>query len=426
MKKQDTLYQSYMQILKEELISATGCTEPIALAYGAAVARKELGVIPERVVVKASGNLIKNVKSVIVPNTNHLKGIEAAVVAGIIAGDPDKQLEVVAQVSAEQKSEIKNYLETHHVEVEVCDTPLTFDYYVTLYAERDYVMVRIANYHTNLVRIEKNGKIILDIPVTDEAENDMTDRSCLNIKRILEFAESLDPADVKPIFDRQIKCNMSIAQEGLRIPYGANVGKVLQKSFANTVEIRARTLAAAGSDARMNGCEMPVVICSGSGNQGITASVPVIVYARDMGVSEEKLYRALAVSNLCTIHQKTTIGRLSAFCGAVSAGSGAGAGICYLNDGGYEGIIHTIVNALAFNAGIVCDGAKSSCAAKISMAVEAGIFGFQMWQNGQEFFGGDGIISKGVENTIRNVGHLGREGMRETDHEILKIMLTCS
>jgi len=424
MNKQDQLYQSYLKILEEELIPATGCTEPIAIAYGAAVARKVLNTVPERVEVKVSGNLIKNAKSVVVPNTNYLKGIEAAVAAGIVAGDPDKQLEVIARVSDNQKESIQEFLDTHSIKVDICDTPLTFDYYVILSAGKDTVTVRIANFHTNIVYIERNNKVLLNTPVTDEAENGMTDHSCLNIEQIIEFADCLDPSDVKAIFDRQIRCNMEIAEEGLRSPYGANVGKVLKKCYGDTVALRACAMAAAGSDARMNGCEMPVVICSGSGNQGITTSVPVVVYARYIGVSEEKLYRALAVSNLSTIHQKTLIGRLSAFCGAVSAGAGAGAGICYLYDGGYEGVIHTIVNALAFSAGIVCDGAKSSCAAKINTAVEAGIFGLKLWQNGQEFCGGDGIISKGVENTIRNIGHLGHEGMRETDREILKIMLS--
>ena len=269
--------------------------------------------------------------------------------------------------------------------------------------------------------LEKDGVKEIDIPVEGEQETALTDRSILSIQEIVDFADSVDVDDLRPLLDPQIQCNMAIAEEGLLHAYGANVGKVLMSTEAS-LERRARAKAAAGSDARMNGCEMPVVIVSGSGNQGITASVPVIEYARSLGIPEERMYRALAVSDLCTIHQKTYIGRLSAFCGAVSAGAGAGAGICYLLGGGYDQVKHTIVNALAFHSGVVCDGAKSSCAAKISMAVEAGIFGYQMYQNGQEFRTGDGIISDGVEHTIQNVGELGRQGMRETDHVILEMM----
>lgn len=421
MDKSHPHYQAYLQILREELVPAMGCTEPIALAYGAAVARRSLGRLPDSVSVQVSGNLVKNVKSVIVPNTGGLKGIPAAVTAGLVAGDPDKVLEVISVVTEEQKAEMTSFLQSHTVQVQLADTPLTFDYTITLTGGGHTVTLRIANYHTNIVLLEKDGVKEIELPVEGEQETALTDRSILSIQGIVDFADSVDVADLRPLLDPQIQYNMAIAEEGLLHAYGANVGKVLMSTEAS-LERRARAKAAAGSDARMNGCEMPVVIVSGSGNQGITASVPVIEYARSLGIPEERMYRALAVSDLCTIHQKTYIGRLSAFCGAVSAGAGAGAGICYLLGGGYDQVKHTIVNALAFHSGVVCDGAKSSCAAKISMAVEAGIFGYQMYQNGQEFHTGDGIISDGVEHTIQNVGELGRQGMRETDHVILDMM----
>ena len=414
-------YQVYLQFLWEELVPAMGCTEPIALAYGAAVARRKLGCLPDTVSVQVSGNLVKNVKSVIVPNTGGLKGIPAAVTAGLVAGDPDRVLEVISVVTEEQKAEMAGFLQSHPIQVQLADTPLTFDYTVTLTGGGHTVTLRIVNYHTNIVLLEKDGLREIDLPVEGEQETALTDRSVLTIKDIVDFADSVDVDELRPMLDPQIQYNMAIAEEGLLHAYGSNVGKVLMSTEAS-LERRARAKAAAGSDARMNGCEMPVVIVSGSGNQGITASVPVIEYARSLGIPEERMYRALAVSDLCTIHQKTYIGRLSAFCWAVSAGAGAGAGICYLLGGGYDQVKHTIVNALAFHSGVVCDGAKSSCAAKISMAVEAGIFGYQMYQNGQQFHTGDGIISDTVEHTIQNVGELGRQGMRETDHVILDLM----
>ena len=338
-----------------------------------------------------------------------------------MAGDPDRVLEVISVVTEEQKTEMAHFLSTHPIQVHLADTTLTFDYTVTLTGGGHTVTLRIVNYHTNIVLLEKDGVREIDLPVEGEQETALTDRSVLSIKDIVDFADSVDVDELRPMLDPQIQYNMAIAEEGLLHTYGSNVGKVLMSTEAS-LERRARAKAAAGSDARMNGCEMPVVIVSGSGNQGITASVPVIEYARSLGIPEERMYRALAVSDLCTIHQKTYIGRLSAFCGAVSAGAGAGAGICYLLGGGYDQVKHTIVNALAFHSGVVCDGAKSSCAAKISMAVEAGIFGYQMYQNGQQFHTGDGIISDTVEHTIQNVGELGRQGMRETDHVILDLM----
>ena len=423
MEKSDPRYQAYIQILKEELIPAMGCTEPIALAYAGAVAKKTLGEQPDKVKVEASGSIIKNVKSVIVPNTGHLKGINAAVTAGIVAGDPDKQLEVIAQVSSEQIQQMKQFMKEVPVEIEHLAGGCTFDIIVTVYHGESYAKVRIANYHTNIVLIEKNGEVLRSEAVSDDSEDGLTDRTLLDMEHIWDFATTGDINDVKELLDQQIACNVAIAEEGLKNDYGANIGKVLLDMGGDDVRVRAKAMAAAGSDARMNGCEMPVVINSGSGNQGITTSVPVIVYAKELGVSDEMRYRALTLANLTTIHVKTPIGRLSAYCGAVGAGAGAGAGIAYLCGGGLKEVEHTVVNALAIVSGIVCDGAKASCAAKIASAVDAGILGYNMYIRGQQFRGGDGIVSKGVENTLQNVGRLGKEGMKETNDEIIKIMI---
>ncbi len=418
-------YQTYVQILKEELVPAMGCTEPIALAYCAAKAREVLGILPERCVVEASGNIVKNVKSVIVPNTGGLKGIEAAAAAGVVAGDAGRVLEVIAGVTQEQKVQIKEYMEKTQIQVKALETDELLDMIVTLYGDGSYAKVRIANYHTNIVLIEKDGEKLYEMGVMATEEAQMADRSLLNVKDIYDFAKTVELEDVRELIGRQIEYNSAISREGLEHDWGANIGSVLIKAYGDDIRVRARAVAAAGSDARMSGCEMPVIINSGSGNQGMTASLPVIEYAKELKVSEEELYRALVLSNLVTIHQKTGIGRLSAYCGAVSAGCGAGCGIACLLGGDYAAIAHTLVNALAIVSGIICDGAKPSCAGKIAAAVDAGILGYQMYVNGQQFRGGDGIISKGVENTIRNVGRLGKEGMRETDKEIIQIMTDC-
>lgn len=423
MKRTDEKYQAYVQILKEELVPAMGCTEPIALAYAAAKAREVLGCLPDRVCIEASGSIIKNVKSVIVPNTDHLKGIPAAATAGIIAGKPEKELEVIAEVSQEGTRKMKEYLETTPITVEHVDHGITFEIIVTVYHEESYAKVRIANYHTNIVLIEKDGNVLYQIEVEGEKEEGLTDRSLLNVEDILDFANTVEVEDVKETLDRQIAYNTAISEEGLRGDYGANIGSVLLATYGDDVRTRAKAAAAAGSDARMNGCELPVIINSGSGNQGMTASLPVIEYAKELKSSETELYRALTLSNLVTIHQKTGIGRLSAFCGAVSAGAGAGAGIAYLMGGTFEEIAHTIVNALAIVSGIVCDGAKASCAAKIASAVDAGILGYNMYKQGQQFYDGDGIVIKGVDATIRNVGRLGKDGMKGTNEEIIRIMV---
>lgn len=422
MNKGDIKYRQFIQILNEELVPAMGCTEPIAIAYAAAMARSVLGDIPEQVLVEASGNIIKNVKSVIVPNTNGLCGIVSAAAAGIVAGDSTKILQVISEVSDTQKKNIAAYIENTPIKVEIAKGTKVFDLIVMVTKGEHYAKVRIADYHTNVILVEKDGETLTS-KNSEIQDSTKTDRSGLNVKDIYDFALAVDVDDVRKVIQRQIEYNYAIAKEGIKNQYGANIGKVLLKEYGNDVKTRAKALAAAGSDARMSGCDMPVVINSGSGNQGITVSVPVIEYANEMHCSEEKLYRALVLSNLLAIHQKTNIGCLSAYCGAVSAGSAAGAAICYLMGGDCETIDHCLVNSLAIVSGIVCDGAKPSCAAKIAFAVEAGILGGNMYKNGQQFMSGDGIVKKGVENTIVNVGRLGRDGMKETDREILKIMI---
>lgn len=402
MKKTDERYAAYVQILKEELVPAMGCTEPIALAYAAAKAREVLGDMPDKVVIEASGSIIKNVKSVIVPNTDHLKGIPAAAVAGIVAGKPEKELEVIASVTKEQIQKMKEVLEEIPIQVSHIDNGITFEIMITEYKGEHYSKVRIANYHTNIVLIEKDGESLYETPVQGEKEEGLTDRSLLDMESIWDFVNTVDVADVREVISRQIAYNTAIAEEGLRGDYGANIGSVLLDMEGENVRTRAKAKAAAGSDARMNGCELPVIINSGSGNQGMTCSLPVVEYAKELESDEEKLYRALTLSNLVAIHQKTGIGRLSAYCGAVCAGAAAGAGIAYLCGGGYEDIAHTVVNALAIVSGIVCDGAKASCAAKIASSVEAGILGYNMYKRGQQFYAGDGIVTKGADATIRN------------------------
>ncbi len=411
-------------ILREELAPAMGCTEPIAIAYCAAVARKVLGRPAQKMKIEASGNIIKNVKSVFVPNTGGLRGIPAAAAAGMVAGDHEKQLEVISCVTKEQQEEIRRYLERTPIEVALSDSAFLFDILIDAYAEEDRVRVRIANYHTNVVQVEKNGETLYEIPIQAAREEGLTDKSFLTVENILEFAEEVPLEEIEPIISRQIAYNTRIAEEGLSGNWGANIGKVLLSTYGDRVEVRAKAMAAAGSDARMNGCSLPVVIVSGSGNQGLAASLPVIEYARELKVTKDKLYRALALSALLTVHLKSYIGRLSAYCGAVSAGCGSAGAIAYLYGGGYEAIAHTLVNSLAIVSGIVCDGAKASCAAKIASAVDAGILGYQMYQKGQQFYAGDGIVSKGVEKTIENIGLLAKEGMRETDREILEIMIS--
>ena len=415
-------YDAYVAILEEELVCAMGCTEPIAVAYCAALARQTLGVLPERVDVAASANIIKNVKSVVVPNTGGARGIEAAAAAGVVAGNADAKLEVLAGVTGEEIEEMHGFLAAHEVTVAPSERPWIFDIQVRVTAGAHIALCEIAGAHTNVIRVERDGVVLLDRPYEEAAAAEGTDRSCLSIEKIVAFANEVNIDDVKQVLGRQIACNMTIAREGLKGSWGAGVGKVLLEAYGDSVANRAKAWAAAGSDARMGGCELPVVINSGSGNQGLTASVPVIVYAQELGVSHDELLRALVVSNLVTIHLKTGIGRLSAYCGATSAGAGAAAGITYLYGGRADEIAHTVVNAIAIDSGMVCDGAKASCAAKIASAVEAGLLGMQMQRQGRQFYGGDGIVVKGVENTIRNVGVLAAQGMRETDRTIIELM----
>lgn len=415
-------YKQYLQILREELIPAMGCTEPIALAYAAAKARAVLGDMPEKIDIVISGNIIKNVKSVVVPNTGGLKGITAAIAAGAAIGNADKQLEVLSEVKSEEIPRITEFMNSCEMTVLKSESGKLLDIDLHLYKGSDRVRLRITDYHTNIVLIEKNGEVLLKKEDKSGASS-QTDRSVLNVRDILDFAETVEIEDVREMLEKQIEYNYAISEEGLRGEYGASIGKTLLETRGEDVRVRARAQAAAGSDARMSGCELPVVIVSGSGNQGMTASLPVIVYANDLGVSHEKLLRALVVSNLITIHQKTPIGTLSAFCGAVSAGCGAAAGVAYLLEGSYEAVSATITNTLGMISGTVCDGAKPSCATKIASAVEAGLLGFDLYEKGKGLHGGDGILKDDVERTIASVGQLAREGMKTTDTEILDIML---
>lgn len=419
----EKMYETYVQILKEELVPAMGCTEPIAISYCAARARSVLGMMPDRVVVEASGNIIKNVKSVIVPNTEGLKGIPAAAAAGIVAGKEEKILEVIAEVTKEQKDEICRFLERVPIQVLPMDNCDKLDIIVSVAAGEERAKVRISRLHSNISYIEKNGVVLYEEGVVepDDAETH-ADRSVLSVESIIEFADTVDINLVKDLLEQQVAYNCAIAEEGLTNDWGANVGSVILKCGGESVRNMAKAMAAAGSDARMSGCEMPVMINSGSGNQGITVSVPVAVYAEALGCTKTELYRALLVSNLIAIHIKTGIGPLSAFCGAVSAGCAAGCGIAYLQGGRLDAIAHTLVNAIAIVSGIVCDGAKPSCAGKIAASMDAAFLGYDMYLNHQQFYGGDGIISKGVENTIRNIGRLGANGMSDTDKEIIRIM----
>lgn len=421
MKREDNIYQIYVQILKEELVTAMGCTEPIAISYAAARARAVLGELPEKIVVKASGSIIKNVKSVVVPNTGGLRGIEAAAAAGVVCGNENKKLEVLSEIESEDIERIKGYLGQADIKVEYQETGRTFDLSVCVYKEHSQASVRITDYHTNIVQIEKNWELIRDDLKDEKIEK--ANRDVLSMENIWEFVRCADIEDVKETLDKQIECNMKIAREGIRGNYGANIGSILLKMEGDSVQVHAKAMAAAGSDARMNGCGLPVVINSGSGNQGITCSVPVLVYGESLNCDIEKIYRALLLSNLTAIYIKAGIGTLSAYCGAVSAGAAAGAGIAYLHGGGYEEIKHTVVNALAIVSGIVCDGAKASCAAKIASSVEAGIVGYYMYLNEQEFCAGEGIVAEGIDRTIENIGILGKEGMKETNKKIIEMMI---
>lgn len=423
MNKEDSLYSIYVQILKEELVMAMGCTEPIAISYACAKATQVLDHLPDRIVVKASGSIIKNVKSVIVPHTNGLKGIEVAAAAGALYGDADAKLEVLSSATREQIEELPEYVQNTNITVQHIEQGHVFDLEIHVYYEQEHASVRIVDTHTNIVQIEKNWQVIFEDKTTSLELK--ADHSALIMKQIWDFSQTVDIDDVKEILDRQITCNMAIANEGIHNSYGANIGHVILNMDSDCVKTRAKAYAAAGSDARMNGCELPVVINSGSGNQGITCCVPVVVYAKELDCTQEQLYRALVLSNLTAIYIKTGIGTLSAFCGAVSAGAAAGAGIAYLHNGTYKEIQHTIVNALAILSGTICDGAKASCAAKIASSVDAGIMGYYMYKNKQQFYAGDGIVAHSVDETIQNIGTLGSRGMLQTNDKIIEMMISC-
>lgn len=410
------------EILKEELVPAMGCTEPIAIAYASSIARSLLSSLPTSVTVYASPNIIKNVKSVVVPHTGGERGIEAAASIGIVAGREDLELEVLSKVGEKDIERSKELRRDAKFTILPSESGYIFHIRVELKNDSESSSVEIAGNHTNVILKERNGEVIYKKEYKDSVESKKTDRSVLSIKSISEYADSVDIESIRETLERQIEYNTAIANEGLHGSWGANIGSILLKSYGESVQNKAKAYAAAGSDARMNGSEKPVVINSGSGNQGLTASLPVIVYAKDLNVSHNTLLRALAVSNLVTIHLKSGIGSLSAYCGATSAGAGAGAGVCYLFGGRENEISHTVVNALAIESGMICDGAKASCAAKIASAVEAGLLGMEMQKYGSEFYGGDGIVKKGVENTIENVSRIAREGMRETDKTIIEIM----
>lgn len=418
---------TYQAILIEELQPAMGCTEPIAIAYASALMRDALGEAPTEIEISLSGNIIKNVKSVIVPATGGMHGIEAAVAAGVISGRFDKKLELLSVLGEDDRISLRSYLKKTPIKISELKSTCTFDLLITGRCGTNIARVQISGYHTNLVTVERNGQSLTERYVKKEALSASTknaaNRSLLTVENIVEFASTTELEELRPHLLRQIEMNMAIAEEGLRNLYGASIGQLILGDGNVSIKDKARAYAAAGSDARMSGCEFPVCILSESGNQGITASVPVVVYARETDKSEDELLRALIVADLITVHQKTGIGCLSAYCGAISAGVGAGAGICYLDGGRFHEIAHTLVNAVAILSGTICDGAKPSCAAKIAMAVEAGFMGWEMAKSGREFFGGDGIVTKGVENTIRNVGQLARDGMMETDREIIRIML---
>ena len=423
MNKSDSLYSIYVQILKEELVMAMGCTEPIAISYACAKATQVLDHLPDRIVVKASGSIIKNVKSVIVPHTNGLKGIEVAAAAGALYGDADAKLEVLSNATRDQIEELPEYVQNTNITVQHIEQGHVFDLEINVYYEQEHASVRIVDTHTNIVQIEKDWKVIFEDKTTNLEHK--ADHSALIMKQIWDFSQTVDIDDVKEILDRQIACNMAIANEGIHNSYGANIGHVILNMDSDCVKTRAKAYAAAGSDARMNGCELPVVINSGSGNQGITCCVPVVVYAKELDCTQEQLYRALVLSNLTAIYIKTGIGTFSAFCGAVSAGAAAGAGIAYLHNGTYKEIQHTIVNALAILSGTICDGAKASCAAKIASSIDAGIMGYYMYKNKQQFYAGDGIVAHSVDETIQNIGTLGSQGMLQTNDKIIEMMISC-
>ena len=413
----------YTKLLKEELLPALGCTEPAAIAYTAAEARELLGMEPSKITVRCSGNILKNAKSVFVPVKGELKGIEASAALGALAGNAAQGLEVLKNISEEQILYVKEFLRKKCCFVEILNSSAKLDIEVRLQKEEHYAIVRIQNTHTNIIHREKDGMIIQK--QNSRPSDTPLQRNCgkLNLKRILKYAETVNLIEIQDVLENQIRCNMAIARAGLQEEYGACIGRILlRRNDADNVRIKACAWAAAGSDARMNGCELPVVINSGSGNQGITVSVPVIVYAEKFGAAHETLLRALIISNLIAIWQKKTIGTLSAYCGAVCAACGAGAAITWMQKKEYSAVERTVINCLAILSGMVCDGAKSSCAAKIVSAVDAAILAYEMSIEGKRFETGEGLTKETAEKTIEGIGKLVIYGMNETDLEILRLM----
>lgn len=416
--------KEYLAILNEELKKAMGCTEPIAISYLSSTARDILGDLPTKIDIYVSGNILKNVKSVVVPNTNGMRGIKTAVGVGIVAGITELKLECLSKVNSLQIEKTKQFIDETEINIHHSDSNYQFDIKLLLYLNNDIVEARMVDNHTNIVYLRKNDNVMVNKDLSNTITfTSLTDHSVLSVEEIYNFSNEIELDKVKDLIETQIKCNMKIAETGLEHNFGANIGSTILKENPNCTKTKAKAYAAAASDARMNGCDLPVVINSGSGNQGITCSIPVIIYAEAYNVSYERKIRALVLSNLLTTHIKTGIGRLSAYCGVVAAGCTAGAAIAYLLGGDLRAISHTIVNSLAILSGVICDGAKASCAAKIASSVDAGILGCELFLNGNQFYSGDGIVTKGVENTIKNVGIVARQGMLETDKEIINLML---
>lgn len=420
------VYDNYVAILNEELVVALGCTEPIAIAYAGAKAREVLGQMPTSAEVSCSGNIVKNVMGVTVPNSGGLKGIDVAAILGIVGGDASRGLAVLEGVTDENIMETQALLKTEFCQCHLVEGVENLYILIKLVAGDKSAEVEICDYHSNIIKVVKDGVVVFNKPQSKEKVlKSEPDRALLTIKDILAFADTVKLEDISDVVSKQITYNCAISSEGLTHPYGAQVGRTLLDSFCavDDIKTRAKAAAAAGSDARMSGCAMPVVINSGSGNQGITVTLPVVEYAKSFGLTREKLMRALVVSNLISVHIKKNIGSLSAFCGAVSAACGSGAAIAYLDGASYQEICDTITNTLANVGGIVCDGAKPSCAAKIASAVEAAFMGYQLSKRHCAFMPGEGIVKEDIEKTISSVGRMGRIGMKSTDVEILNIML---
>lgn len=417
------MIEDYIKILESELVPAMGCTEPIALAYGGARAREILGGMPEKVIAKCSGNIIKNVRCVTIPNSKGLVGIEAGVLLGIAGGNAGKQMEVLEDVSDADIEKTKEMLKKGVCKVEFLDSPSVLHIILELYTEEHSAVVEIRDGHTNITSIRKDGKELLEGAAKFEHDDTDERKVILNMENIKEFADTVELSKVQHLIERQITCNMAIANEGMKGGYGLGLGKLLVESYPDTTLNQMKAYAAAGSEARMGGCDLPVIINSGSGNQGIASSVPVVVYARIKQVDQETLYRSLVFSNLLTIYQKTYIGKLSAFCGAVSASCASGAALTYMVGGTLDQIKMTVENTLANIPGIICDGAKISCAAKIATSLDAAIMAHNLAMKNKVYAPYTGILQEDTPETISCVGYIGKEGMKQTDKEILKIMI---